>query len=89
MKSSFGIHALVIAHYIEGGAYPTGGAANIHKGLENVIEKHNGKIAIKAEVKNIIIENNTAIGVLMENGDKIFAKKTLSVMLGLTIPLIN
>jgi all-trans-retinol 13,14-reductase len=78
MKSSFGIHALVIAHYIEGGAYPTGGAANIHKGLENVIEKHSGKIAIKAEVKNIIIENNTAIGVLMENGDKIFAKKIIS-----------
>jgi all-trans-retinol 13,14-reductase len=78
MKSSFGIHALVVAHYLEGAAYPTGGAANIHKSLTQVIEQHKGIIAVKAEVKNIIIENNKAIGVLMQNGDKIFAKKIVS-----------
>jgi all-trans-retinol 13,14-reductase len=77
-KSSFGIHALVISHYIEGGAYPTGGSANIHKSLTQVIEKHGGKIAIKAEVKNIIFENNKAIGVLMQNGDKLFANTIVS-----------
>ena len=77
-KSSFGIHALVVSHYLEGGAYPTGGSANIHKGLTQVIEQHGGKIAIKAEVKEIIIENNKAVGVLMENGDKLFAKTIIS-----------
>ncbi|MBC7695783.1 MAG: NAD(P)/FAD-dependent oxidoreductase [Burkholderiales bacterium] len=77
-QSSFGIHALVITHYIEGAAYPAGGAANIHRCIENVIEEHGGIIAIKADVKNIIIENNKAIGVLMHNGDKLFAKKIIS-----------
>lgn len=77
-KSSFGIHALVVAHYIEGGAYPTGGSANIHKSLTQVIEQNGGKIAIKAEVKEIIIEDNKAIGVLMENGDKLFANIIIS-----------
>ncbi len=77
-KSSFGIHALVISHYIEGGAYPTGGSASIHKNLTKVIEQHGGKVAIKADVKNIIIENNKAIGVLMQNGDKIFANTIVS-----------
>ncbi len=77
-QSSFGIHALVISHYLEGAAYPTGGAANIHKSLEEVIADHGGIIAIKADVKNIIIEKNKAIGVLMQNGDKLFAKNIIS-----------
>lgn len=77
-KSSFGIHAIVITHYIEGAAYPVGGAASIHKKMQDVIEKHGGTIAIKAEVKNIIIKDNKAIGVLMQNGDCIYAKNIVS-----------
>ncbi|MCD6019474.1 MAG: NAD(P)/FAD-dependent oxidoreductase [Bacteroidetes bacterium] len=77
-QSSFGIHALVVTHYIEGAAYPVGGAANIHKSMESVIMENGGLIAIKADVKNVIIENNKAIGVLMQNGDKLFAKKIIS-----------
>ena len=77
-QSSFGIHALVITHYIDGAAYPVGGASSIHKSMEAVIEKFGGKIAIKADVKNIIIKDNKAIGVLMQNGDSIYAKKIIS-----------
>lgn len=77
-QSSFGIHALVVAHYIEGAAYPAGGSASIHKTMVDVIEENGGIIAIKADVKNIIIENNKAIGVLMQNGDKLFAKSIVS-----------
>lgn len=77
-QSSFGIHSLVITHYIEGAAYPVGGAANIHKRMEAVISDNGGIIAIKADVKNIIIEDNKAVGVLMQNGDKLFGKKIIS-----------
>lgn len=78
LKSSFGIHALVISHYLEGAAYPIGGSARIHKSMINVIESNGGTIAIKADVKNIIIKNNKAIGVLMQNGDTIYGKKIIS-----------
>ncbi len=77
-QSSFAIHAMIVEHFLEGGNYPVGGASSIHKSLIDVIENHGGKIAIKADVKNIIIEKNTAIGIQMQNGDKLFAKKIIS-----------
>ena len=76
--SSFGLHALVISHYIEGAAYPVGGSSCIHKTMVDVIEAHHGTLAIKADVKNIIIEGNKAIGVLMQNGDCIYGSKIIS-----------
>ena len=76
--SSFGIHALVIAHYLEGAAYPAGGPSNIFKAMSAVIEQHGGSIAIKAEVKHIILKDNTAIGVMMTNGDALYAKTIVS-----------
>lgn len=78
LKSSFGIHALVISHYLEGAAYPVGGSSKIHQSMVNVIESNGGTIAIKADVKNIIIKKNKAIGVLMQNGDTIYGKKIIS-----------
>lgn len=77
-KSSFAIHGLIVQHFIEGGNYPVGGASNIHKKLRDVIEAHNGIIAIKADVKNIIIKDNKAIGVEMMNGDKLFSTNVVS-----------
>lgn len=77
-KSSFAIHAIVIDHFIEGGNYPVGGSSSIPKCLIDVIEANGGKVAIKAGVKNIVIENNKATGVEMENGDVIRANKIVS-----------
>ncbi|MBL7882604.1 MAG: NAD(P)/FAD-dependent oxidoreductase [Bacteroidia bacterium] len=77
-KSSFAIHAMVTDHFIEGGNYPVGGAASIPKAMVNVIEANGGTIAIKAEVKTILIEKNKAIGIEMMNGDKIYASKIVS-----------
>ena len=77
-KSSFPIHAMIVDHYLEGGNYPVGGASSIHRTLTDVLEAHKGTLAVKAPVKNIIIENNKAVGVEMQNGDKIYAKKVIS-----------
>ena len=77
-KSSFAIHGMIVEHFLEGGNYPIGGASSIHKYLIYNIEANNGKIAIKAEVKNIIIENNKAVGVKMKNGDNLYASKIVS-----------
>jgi all-trans-retinol 13,14-reductase len=77
-KSSFGVHAMVVEHFIDGGNYPIGGSSSIHKSLEDVLIKHQGIIALKAGVKEIIIKKNKAIGVELENGDKIFGTKIIS-----------
>lgn len=76
--SSFGIHALVVAHYLDGASYPAGGPATIFKSMSAVIEAHQGIIAIKADVKHIIIKDNTATGVMMQNGDILHAKTIIS-----------
>ena len=77
-ESSFAIHGMIVEHFIEGGNYPVGGASSIHKKLIDVIEANKGIVAIKADVKNIIIENNKAIGVEMSNGDKLYSKTVVS-----------
>lgn len=77
-KSSFAIHAMVTDHFLDGGNYPVGGASNISKCVVDVIEANGGIIAIKADVKNIVIENNKAVGVEMNNGDMITADKIIS-----------
>lgn len=77
-ESSFAIHGMIVEHFIEGGNYPIGGASNIHKKLIDVIEANKGIVAIKADVKSIIIEKNKAIGVEMMNGDKLFSTTVVS-----------
>ena len=77
-KSSFAIQAIIAEHYAEGGNYPIGGASAIHKSLLKVIEKNGSQLALKAEVENIIIEKNKAIGVKLKNGDKLYSKIIIS-----------
>ncbi len=77
-QSSFPIHAMIIDHFLEGGNYPVGGASSIHRTFIDVLESNNGKLAVRAGVKNIILDANKAIGVELENGDKIYAKKIIS-----------
>ncbi len=77
-KSSFVIHAMVVHHYLDGGSYPVGGASSIHRHMLKSLENNNGQLAIKAGVKRIILEKNKAIGVEMENGDKIYADQIIS-----------
>ncbi|MCW3104177.1 MAG: NAD(P)/FAD-dependent oxidoreductase [Bacteroidetes bacterium] len=77
-KSSFAIHAMVTDHFLDGGNYPVGGSSSIPKSLISVIEANGGTIAISAPVKRIVIENNKATGVEMENGDILRAGKIIS-----------
>ena len=77
-QSSFGIHAVVTDHFVEGGNYPVDGASAIGKSIIDVIESQGGTIAIKASVKRVIVENKKAVGVEMENGDKILSSLVVS-----------
>lgn len=77
-RSSFAIHALIVGHYLEGGCVPVGGSANILKTILPGIEKSGGEVLVNAEVERILIENNTAVGVQMKNGDVLKAPIIIS-----------
>lgn len=67
-ESSFGIHAIIAAHYFNGASYPVGGASRIAETIEPGIESNGGKIVVSAEVQEIIVENERAAGVRMADG---------------------
>lgn len=77
-QSSFAMHASVVKHYFNGGSFPVGGSSQIVKTIDPVIEKSNGTILINAEVSQVLIEKNKAIGVQMTDGKKFFAKNIVS-----------
>ena len=77
-ESSFVMHAAVARHYFTGGSFPIGGSSVIANSIDKVIEKAGGTILISAEVKEIIIKKNKAVGVKMKDGKAFFAKKIIS-----------
>ena len=77
-KSSFAMHAMVARHYLDGGNYPTGSSRRIAETISDLIEKKEGILAVNAPVSRIKIENGSAVGVIMENGDEIEAETVIS-----------
>ena len=77
-ESSFIMHAAVARHYFAGGSFPIGGSSEIAKHTDAVIEKNGGTILISAEVDEVIIKNNRAVGVKMVDGNEFYAKNIIS-----------
>jgi phytoene dehydrogenase-like protein len=69
--SSFGVHAIVATHYLNGGAYPVGGAGRIAGAIVPAIEARGGRVLVSAEVAEILVERGRATGVRMADG-KVF-----------------
>lgn len=79
-ESSFTIHAMIAGHYMGGAGYPVGGSAAIAETIEPIIRNAGGRLFVRAEVKQILVQHGRARGVLMANGDKILAKKVISTV---------
>lgn len=80
-KASFLIHCGIMDHYFHGGFYPEGGARAIVKTTLRAIKKYGGEIITGQRVKRILLDEhkkNTAIGVELANGEKIFAERVVS-----------
>ncbi len=77
-QSSFVIHAMVVKHYFRGGAYPIGGSSEIAAGVETLLNKHNSHMYTNAPVAEILVKNNKAYGVKMEDGDEYTADMIIS-----------
>jgi all-trans-retinol 13,14-reductase len=76
--SSFGIHAIVTSHYFNGGAYPVGGASRIAATMAPVIERAGGQVVVSAEVAEVLVEKNKAVGVRMTSGQEFRAPVVIS-----------
>ena len=77
-ESSFYMHAMLVNHYIEGAGYPIGGSNRVAEVVVEVIEAAGGKAVKKAEVMEVVVEGNKAIGVKMADGKVIKGKKIIS-----------
>lgn len=67
-QSSFALHAIIAAHYLEGGSYPIGGASRIAETIAPVIGQNGGMIVINAEVDQVLLVGKRAAGVRMFDG---------------------
>jgi all-trans-retinol 13,14-reductase len=72
------MHAAVVAHYLEGASYPVGGAGQIAATVVPVIEAAGGTVLINAEVQEILLEGDQAVGVRMADGRKLRAPFVIS-----------
>lgn len=77
-QSSFAIHAMVAGHYMNGGCYPIGGSGRIVETVAPVIAESGGIVLTNADVQEIIVKNNKAIGVKMADGKEITAPLIIS-----------
>lgn len=77
-ESSFYMHATVVKHYFSGGYFPVGGSSKIAEYIDEVIEAAGGTILVKAEVSQVLIENNRAVGVELSDGTRYTADTVIS-----------
>jgi len=77
-ESSFAVHAMIAKHYLDGGNYPVGGSGEICSTIRPVIEASGGKILVKAEAQEILVESGRAVGVKLHQGDEIRAPLVIS-----------
>jgi len=79
-EASFAIHATIIGHYLEGAAYPVGGAAAIARGLVPVIEAAGGSARAGTPVSEILLEDGKAVGVRTKSGEEFNAPFIVSAI---------
>lgn len=70
-QSSFAMHASLVRHYFSGGFFPIGGSSQIVATIAPLLERLGSTVLISAPVKEVIVENNKAVGVEMQDG-KVF-----------------
>ena len=77
-QSSFVMHAAVARHYFAGGSFPVGGSSQIVETIAPVLAKTDSTLLISAEVKQVLVERNKAVGAEMANGTRFYADRVVS-----------
>lgn len=79
-EASFAFHGIVVGHYLEGAAYPVGGASAIARGLVPVIEAAGGSARAGTAVSEIVLDDGKAVGVRTASGDEFNAPHIVSAI---------
>ncbi|MEO0559594.1 MAG: NAD(P)/FAD-dependent oxidoreductase [Bacteroidota bacterium] len=79
-EASFGLHARIIRHYLDGAGYPAGGASSIAKGLIPTVESAGGGALVDTPVSAVLIEGGEAVGVRTNTGEEYHAPAIVSAM---------
>ena len=79
-EASFGFHATIMRHYLEGAGYPVGGAGAIAAASVPVIEAAGGSACADTPVSEILIEEGRATGVRTQSGKVFEAPVTVSAI---------
>jgi all-trans-retinol 13,14-reductase len=76
--AAFIMHAAVTKHYFAGGNYPVGGSWKIAETIIPVIRAAGGEVFTYARVKQILVEDGCAVGVVMDDGHVLKAPAVVS-----------
>lgn len=63
---------------IDGGYYPEGGIQNMPDAFVHIIRQHEGKVLYKRSVQQILVRNNAASGVMLDNNESLTSKYVIS-----------
>ena len=77
---AFGVHAMVLKHFVQGSYYPFGGPSTIPKAMIRVIERNGGKVLVRAPVTEVLINPNSGHveGIIVKNKYKLLCSTVIS-----------
>lgn len=74
----FSVHSICLYHYRWGAYYPVGGPGQIAECIIPLIEAAGGQVAVSSPVARILVEKDRAVGVRLEDGTELRAKRVVS-----------
>ncbi len=78
-KLSFLYWSTMLVSYLEAGAiYARGSFQNLARALAHAVESHGGEILLRSPVRRILVSDEAARGIVLENGQRIAAPVVVS-----------
>jgi all-trans-retinol 13,14-reductase len=77
-QSSFGMHAILANHYLDGAYYPVGGASVVARHAVARVEQQGGAVLVDAEVTGLLARNGRIEGVRTRDGREFQAGMVIS-----------
>lgn len=79
-KSSFAMHALMVAHFAWGAYYPVGSAESIAREMLRTVADAGGWTLVRSEVDSIVVRGGRVAGVVLADGSEISAGAVISAV---------
>lgn len=77
-RSSFGMHALMVQHFLWGAYYPVGGASSIARTMLQTVADAGGWTSLRRTVDEIVVRRGAVAGVRLSDGTTIPTKRVIS-----------